>query len=148
MQSYLHEEWDKLFLKSHSQCHSQLHTINVKMALSIYFDGAMAFRFVVAFGSHCKGNDIFTPCLPKWIRLCIETHNVWARASASQGLRACSSRVKAAAAIPQTWLLQGQSHGCSLQCHPQVCSMLSPMRDLDLMFAWIREAMLLTLAWV
>lgn len=81
------------------------------MALRVYFDGAMAFRFVVAFGSHCKGNDIFTPCLPKWIRLRIETHNVWVRASASQGLRACSSRLKAAAAagIPQPWLLQGQS---------------------------------------
>lgn len=104
------------------------------MALSIYFDGAMAFRFVVAFGSHCKGNDIFTLYLPKWIRLCIETCNVWARASAPQGLRACSSRVKAGALIPQSWLLQGKSHHCSLQRHPHICSMLSLINVLDLMF--------------
>lgn len=120
--------------KSHSRCLSQPHLLNVKMALSVYFDGAMAFRFVVAFGSCCKGNDIFTPCLPKWIRLCIETCNVWARASAPQGLRAWSSRVKAGALILQPWLLQGKSHHCPLQCHPHICSMLSFINVPDLMF--------------
>lgn len=148
MQLYLHEECDKLFLKSHSQCHSQLHILDVKMALSVYFDGAMAFRFVVAFGSCCKGNDICTPCLPKWIRLCIETHMVRARASAPQGLRACSSMARAAAAasIPQRWFLRGQPHGCSLQCHPHICSSLSLVGAQDLMFEWIREVMLLIVA--